>query len=180
MSVEKYKSPPLEVTIARAYRDRIGRDCPYRRYGLRRVVCCKGDWHYNDEFHDLMSNAEEQGVVTQEELDEFLDVHTVSRGEDRQDGLVTYVTVDIAIIVEDHHINKAATRAGILRRITGERTILTIIGAFISGDSVRRLAQERGVSLDYTSLEDAKLYRYFREDVLEEIGRGRLPLQEET
>ena len=127
-----------------------------------------------------MLDAKEQGVVNQQEWDEFWGVHTVSRGEDWEDGSVTYVTVDIAIIVDDHHINEAATRADILRRITGERTIPTLIGAFISGDSVRRLAQERGVSLDYTSLEDAKLYRYFREDALEEIGRGKLPLQEET
>ena len=180
MTTEKYESPPLEVTIARAYRDRIGGNCPYFSFGLRRVVVCKGDWHYDDEFHGLMLDAKEQGAVNQQEWDEFWGVHTVSRGEDRQDGSVTYVTVDIAITVEDHHVNKGASRADILRRITGERTIPTIIGAFIGGDSVRRLAQERGVSLIHNSLKDAKLDRYFREDALEEIGRGKLPLQEGT
>ena len=180
MTTEKYELPPLEVTIARAYRDRIGGNCPYFSVGFRQVVCCKGDGHYDGEFHGLMLEAKRREVVNQQEWHEFWNVHTVLKGEDWQDGSVVYATVDIAIIVEDHHINKAADRAGILRRITGERTIPTIIGAFIGGDSVRRLAQERGVSLIHNSLKDAKLYRYFREDALEETGRGKLPLQEET
>ena len=158
MSAEKYESPPLEVTIARAYRDRIGGNCPYFSFGFRQVVCCKGDGHYDDEFHGLMLDAKRREVVNQQEWHEFWNIHTVLKGEDWQDGSVVYATVDIAIIVEDHHINKAATRAGILQW----------------------LAQEQGVSLAHASLEFAKLYRYFREDALEEIGCGKLPLQEET
>ena len=176
MSAAEYELPPLEVTIARAYRDRIVRDCAHLVFDSHLAVCCKGDWHYNDEFHALMLDAKRQGVVNQEEWHEFWKVHTVSRGEHWQDGSVAYATVDIAVSVEYHHINDADYRAGILRRITGERTIPTIIGAFLSDESLRRLAQERGVSLVHASLEDAKLYRYFREDALEEIGRGKLPL----
>ena len=67
MTTEKYESPPLEVTIARAYRDRIGGNC---------------------EFHGLMLDAKEQGAVNQQEWDEFWGVHTVSRGEDRQDRTI--------------------------------------------------------------------------------------------
>ena len=176
MSAEKYDLPPLEATIARAYRDRIGGNCPYYSFGLREVVCCKGDWHYNKEFHGLMLDAKRQGVVNQQEWDQFWGVHTVSRGEDRQDGSVAYATVDIAITVEDHHINEAFARAAILRRITGEQTIPTVIGAFLGDDSLRQLAQERGVSLVPVSLEKAKLYRYFSEDALEAIGRGKSKL----
>ena len=86
MSAEEYELPPLEVTIARAYRDRIGGNCPYFSFGLRQVICCKGDGYYNDEFHSLMLDAKKQGIVSQQERDEFWGVHTVSRGEDRQDG----------------------------------------------------------------------------------------------
>ena len=179
MSTEKYEPPPeyelppLEVIIARTYRDRIGGYCPYYLFGLDEVVCCKGDLHYDEEFHSLMLDAKGQGIVNQQEWDEFWDVHTVSRGEDRQNGSVTYVTIDIAIIVEDHHIIEAAARAAILGRITGERTLPQIIGAFLSDNSLRRLAQEQGVSLVHKSLENAKMYRYFTEDALEEIGRGK-------
>ena len=70
-------------------------------------------------------------------------------------------------------LRKAAIRGDIMRRITGERTIPSVIGAFLGDDSLRQLAQERGVSLVPASLDNAKPYRYFSQDALEAIGRGK-------
>ena len=131
MSAAEYELPPLEVTIARAYRDRIGRDCAHLVFDSHLAVCCKGDWHYNDEFHALMLDAKRQGVVSQEEWHEFWEVHTVSRGEHWQDGSVAYATVDIAVIVEDTTISTTqTTERAYCGGLPGKRTIPTIIGAF--------------------------------------------------
>ncbi len=176
MTTRKYESPSLEVQIERAYRDRIGRFGPLTVFSLRHVVVYNGDGHFDDRFGDLMIDAREQGIIGQQEWDEAWSIQTVLRGKDRQDGSVVFGVVDVAFNVEDHHINKAAARADILRRVTGERANAAVIGAFISDGSLRELAHRRGVYLEYASLEDAKLYRYFREDVLEEIGRGKSTL----
>ena len=178
MTVEKYEPPSLSVLVGRTYRDRIGRYRPRYVGNLRHPVICRGDGYqdYDEKFEDLLFGARDQGIINQEEWDEVWGIHTIVRGEDRENGAVVYAAVDIALTVEAHHIIKAATRGEIMRRITGERTIPAVIGAFLSNDSFRLLALEVGVSLDGASLEDGKLYRYFNEDVLKDIGQGKSEL----
>ena len=101
MSAEKYESPPLEVTIARAYQDRTGRYRPRSVGHLRRVVIYNGDGYYDEMLADLLDDAMDQGTIDQQEWEEAWSIHAVLRGEDRQDGSVAYATVDIAITVED-------------------------------------------------------------------------------
>lgn len=76
--------------------------------------------------------------------------------------------MDLAVTVQDRHINRLAARADILRRAAGKPVIAAVMGAFISSDSLRQLAQERGVSLIHFSLDLAKMERYFPMDALRE------------
>ena len=112
---------------------------------------------FDSEFFDRVLDAEEQGIITEEERTGVWDLFSVVlRGESPQDRSPVYATVKIAATIEDRHIDLAATRADVLRRATGEETIPAVVGARI--DDVRReLAHEKGVTLVHVSFEDVKM-----------------------
>ncbi len=174
-----YELPSIEGVIERAYRDRIGRSLGRLSRLLnshRPVVVYHDDGWYDDRFGGLLRDARSQGTISGQDEDEVLSVHTIAAGEDRQDGSITYAAMDLTVTVQECHIDRLAARADILRRITGGPVTAAIVGAFISDDSLRRFAQERGVSLLHASLDDAKMERVFPKDVLKEMYSGKVKI----
>ncbi len=174
-----YELPSIEGVIERAYRDRIGRNLGWRSRSLnshRPVVVYHGDGWYDDKFSGLLYDAKNKGVISRQDEDEILSIHTIAAGEDRQDGSITYAAMDLTVTVQDPHIARLAARADILRRITGGPVTAAIVGAFISDDSLRQFAQERGVSLLHASLDDAKMERVYPRDVLKEMYSGKVKI----
>ena len=171
MTAEHYVSPPLEVTIERAYCDRIR---PWIAFGyelrLRQVVAYIGEGKYDDRFGGLVEDALDQGIISVQERDEIWNFHTtVLRGQIPKSDSTVFAVVDVALTIDGSHIERVAARAAILKRMVSEPVSAAIIGAFISDDSLRQFAAERDVILISTSMDDAKLYRRFQDHVLEEL-----------
>ncbi len=178
MTAGHYVTPPLEVTIERAYQDRI-RPLIGPGYGLNLifVVVYNGEGRYDDRFGDMVNYALKRGIITSEEREEIWNFRTtVFVGQSLKDESAAFGVVDVALEINHSHVDRVVARAAILRRIIQEPVIPAIVGAFISDDSVRQLAEQRGVSLFPRSLDDAKMYRYFRQDVLEDLYAGKIEL----
>ena len=178
MTAEHYVSPPLEVTVGRAYRDRV-RHWVAHGYGLRlrRVVACIGVGEVAEKFGELVDDALDQGIITAQDMEEIWNSHTmVLRGQIPDSNSVAFAVVDVALTIDDSHIDRVAARAAILRRMVRESVIAAIVGAFIGNGSLKQSAGERGVILIPTSMEDAKLYRYFSDGVLEDLYGSRTKL----
>lgn len=178
MTAEHHVPPPPGVTIERTYRDKIRHQIVHGvDLGLRKVVVCNGEGRYDDRFGDLICEARSRGIVSQQDQDEIWNQHTtVFRGEKRNDGSLAYAVVDVAVSVQDSHIEEVAERASILCRITRHPVIGAMVGAFIVDASFRQLAQERRVRLINASMDGAKMYRYVQKEVLEEFCMGKLQL----
>ena len=58
--------------------------------------------------------------------------------------------------------------------MVSEPVIAAIVGAFMSGESLRQFAAGREVILILVGLENAKLGRHFAEDALEELNGGKI------
>ena len=168
----------MEVTIERAYRDRV-RPWIALGYGLRlrRIVAYLGEGKYDDRFGDMVHGALSLSSISAQEAEDLWNFHTtVLRGQIPESHSTAFAVVDVALIISDSHIDGVAARAAILSRMVSEPVIAAIVGAFICDDSLREFAEERDVGLIPTSMVDAKLYRYFRDDVLEELYGGKIKL----
>ncbi len=144
---------------------------------LRRIVAYLGDGKYDDRFGDMVHGALSLGSISAQEAEGLWNFHTtVLRGQIPGSDSAAFAVVDVALIINDSYIDSVAARAAILRRIVSEPVIAAIAGAFISDDSLRQFAGEREVTLIPTSMEDAKLYRNFRDDVLEELYGNKIKL----
>ena len=124
---------------------------------LRRPRIVMGGGVFDEEFFDCILDAEEQGIIREEERNGFWDLYSVVLRDERpQYRSPVYATVRIAATIEDRHINLAAARADVLKRVTGKETISAVVGARIDGTR-RELAQEKEVSLVHVSFEDVKM-----------------------
>ena len=126
---------------------------------IRAVGSCGGN---DDTLFDVISDASERGIISEEEKDEVLDSqHTIFRGENREDRSLAYAIASISATVEDSHVNRAAAAADALQRATGVPVIPAVVGARIS-DACRELAAERGVTLIHVSFERVKMIDVFQ------------------
>jgi hypothetical protein len=115
--------------------------------GIRSVRILKG-YKTSDEmtFHDLIDEAEDQGVISEQERIDAGNTDIVLQGQRHPDLSTMYVVLEVSVTVAENDINRAAARAGILQKATGEATIPAVIGAHM--DDIRQeLAQGRDVTL---------------------------------
>ena len=99
----------------------------------------------NTAFRDLLDTAQEQTVITIEEREDFDNIDLVLRGRSSNQSTV-YVALEVSLTAGDHDVNRAADRAEILRRATGETTFAAVVS--VNWDVPRRqLAEERGVAV---------------------------------
>ena len=113
MLASNYRSPPLEVTIERAYRDKIRTWVALGyRSGLRSTVVYNGEGGYDDRFGDLVDFALTQGKINASDVEEIWNFRTtVLKGKIRDSGSAAFAVVDVAIVIDHSDIGRVATRA---------------------------------------------------------------------
>lgn len=117
-----------------------------RYLDLRRVRILKSHLvPENVALRDLMDAAQEQATITIEEQEEFDNIDLVLRGRGADQSAV-YVVLEISVTAGDDDVHRAANRAEILRRATGETTVAAVVSA--NWDTPRlELAEKRDVAI---------------------------------
>ena len=118
-----------------------------QRLRIRSLRFLKGSFMGNSgTYLDLMEAAEERGDITGQEREEVNDTDFVLRGRSPVDQSIVYLVVEASVTAGDSDINRAADRAAILEKATGETTIAAV--ACNDFDAARQqLALERNVTL---------------------------------
>ena len=118
-----------------------------QRLGLRGTRLIKGSLAGNNAVYlDLMDAAEDRGDITERELEEINETDFVLRGRSRTDQSTVFIVVEASVTAGDSDINRAAYRAAILEKATGEAALAAVVCA--NADDVRqRLAEGRNVTL---------------------------------
>ncbi len=114
---------------------------------LRRIRVLKGSRAPDDmAFLDLLLDAEDQGIITEQERAEATNVDIVLQAQTHPEQSRIYIVIEISVTIANHDINRAAARADILRKATGEAAIPAVIGAH-SDEARHQLALEHDVTL---------------------------------
>ena len=115
--------------------------------GIRRVRVLKAlGVSDNAAFYNTIDTAEEQGVITAGERNEAGETDIVLRGQKDSDRSTLFVAVEASVTAGDSDITRAAERAEILRRTTGETTLAAVVCAYVDEERLR-LAEELDVTL---------------------------------
>ena len=99
---------------------------------MRRVRVLR--WGRNDSDSGLMEliyQAEDDGVITGEQLDDLGRTDLIFTGHTRTDRANAQVAAEVSITIGDEDIFRAARRARILESVTGQPVIPAVIGAHI-------------------------------------------------
>ena len=83
---------------------------------------------------ELVEDAEDNGVITEEQNHELGRSDLIFAGRRRTDGADLYVAAEISITIGTSDITRAVQRAGILELVTGQPVIPAVIGAHIDED----------------------------------------------
>ena len=128
-----------EIKVGKSVATTIG-----RHLGLLRVRILKA--HLIPEsaaFRDLMDTAHEKAIITLEEREDFDNIDLILRGRNTDQATV-YVASEVSLTAGDNDVHRAADRADILRRATGQTTFAAVVSANWD-DSRQQLAERRGV-----------------------------------
>ncbi len=102
---------------------------------IRRTKVLKGPGTGLDyELTELVEDAEDNGVITEEQNHELGRSDLIFAGRRRTDGANLHVAAEISITIGNIDITRAAHRAGILELVTGQPVIPAVIGAHIDED----------------------------------------------
>ena len=102
---------------------------------IRRTKVLKGPRTGLDyELTELVEDAEDNGVITEEQNHELGRSDLIFAGRRRTDGADLHVAAEISITIGNNDITRAAQRAGILELVTGQPVIPAVIGAHIDED----------------------------------------------
>ena len=118
-----------------------------QRLRLRGTRLIKGSLAGNNAVYlDLIDAAEDRGDITEQERGEINETDFVLRGRSRIDRSTVFVVVEASVTAGDSDIHRAADRAAILEKATGNVTLPAV--ACANFDSARQqLASERNVTL---------------------------------
>ena len=100
----------------------------------------------NSAFYDTIDSAEDRGVITVRERTEAGQTDIVLRGQKDSDRSILFVAVEASVTAGDSDVTRAAERAEILSRATGENTLAAVVCAYVDDERVR-LAEELDVTL---------------------------------
>ena len=98
------------------------------------------------ELIDLLHDAVGRGAISREDRSEVLQTDIVLKERGRPDAPALYVVVEVSVTVAGDDISRAAHRASILQKATGEQTIPFVVGDNVD-DARRLIAQEDNVTL---------------------------------
>ena len=118
-----------------------------QRLGLRNTRLIKGALAGNNAVYlDLIDAAVDRGDITEQEHGEINQTDFVLRGRSRIDQSTVFVVVEASVTAGDSDINRAADRAVILEKATGEAALPAVVCDNFD-DTRQQLASERNVTL---------------------------------
>ena len=123
----------------------IGRRLVRRNMGFENVRLLHGDITFGQRMaDDIAEEAENAGRITMDEGDALVMADIIFIAEDEA-GQPVQVLLEVSLTVQQHDIERAETRARILERATGIRTLAGVVGESIPEEE-RTRAQGRGIA----------------------------------
>ena len=120
---------------------------------FRRVRVQKGLFSVpNLTFLDILDDAEENGIITEEQYLEVQNLDLVLTGRRKSDGAEVYIAAEVSITIGGSDIARAAERAAILSAAIGQPVEAVVIGSQID-DARAALAADNNVAV-FLSPED--------------------------
>lgn len=135
-----------DIQLARLIGDeaerRVQRNAPgYFGHLLRRIrVIAPAD------LADTIDDAIDSGSLDEEDRVQLMALDIPVRGLDRRTGERTYLAVEVSAGIGRHDIERAATRAGLLEKLTGHPARAVVAGYSIA-PAYRYMAAEQGVAV---------------------------------
>ena len=129
-----------EAKVAQNVRSILG-----QQTRVRRSRTLKGPSFRTDpDFDRQVENAEASGAITEDESDELLLLDLIVSGTRTGTRERVYAGIEVSITANDDDVNRAADRAEILRRVTGEPVMAAVVAARVDVPQ-RELATRREV-----------------------------------
>ena len=102
------------------YEQRVARQAlsRVRAMGVERAWIAFSAAESQPAFHDAMAEAVEAGRITQPELEDLLSADAILRGANHR-----HAVIEASLGTDEEDLERAARRAGILARATGEETV---------------------------------------------------------
>ena len=114
---------------------------------FRRVKVQKGlSVSPNPEFMEMLEDAEDRGVITEEQYIQIQRSDLILTGRRKSDGADVYIAAEISITLGDSDITRAAQRAEILAAAVGQQSMSAVIGAY-ADDARTALATANNVAV---------------------------------
>ena len=105
-----------------------------RHLQVRRINILKGAWiGLAPSLMDLIEQAEDDGIITEEQNYELGLTDLIFDGRRRDDASVIHVAAEISVTIGNTDITRATERADILRTVVNQPVIPAVIGSRIDG-----------------------------------------------
>ena len=115
---------------------------------LRRTRLLKSVMGADAVFTEQIEGSEDNGRITAQEHDELGWLDLIFNARSQQDQAHVLVAAEISITAHADDIERAATRAGILAKATGQTVIPAVVTSRIAAEQ-EELAASKGVSIMY-------------------------------
>ncbi|MCS6951275.1 MAG: hypothetical protein NZM33_00285 [Bryobacteraceae bacterium] len=121
----------LGIDLERRYRERAA---AYFQKFLRRIKVLD-----HQTLGLLLDEALDAGVITPEEKEQILLVDVVAQG--RRDGEEAYLAVEVSVTVDAGDVERAASRAALLQKVTGRPVIPAVAGRQVDALAAEQAAK---------------------------------------
>ena len=117
-----------------------------QQLGLRRVQMLRSIRDgLTGELEDILTNAEEQKLITNEQSNQLLNIDLILIGQHTDTKRNVYLAAELAITIRKDDVTRAANRAEILRNATDTPVIPAVIGTRINPEDAE-FAKEMDVT----------------------------------
>ena len=107
-------------------------------------VLRSGSSDMDPQLRDAIEEAEERGLISENEVDNLLVADVIIRARRRTDRQYAYGVIAVSRTIHDRDVDRARDRADTLATVTGEEAIAVVIGAIIHPPQ-QVLAERRNV-----------------------------------
>jgi hypothetical protein len=97
----------------------------------------------HDDLCQLLDDAQDQGILTEQEREDLVQTDVVVRGRRRTDGEEVYLIVEVSWGIGVSDVQRASRRARTFTKL-GWQTMPVVAGGWLSADA-RQAAQQEGV-----------------------------------
>ena len=138
--VAHLKGSDMETRFFRRISGRL-----YQRLRLRRATIMNSPLHGpSTEFSDIVADAEEKGVITEEQYDRIFDTDFVIRAHHRDTGDLVWVVVETSYTVGESDITRVRQSADYMKLVVNQDVMPVVSGQSIDPRDLAR-AETAGV-----------------------------------